>query len=216
VTESHGLLLTTAFATAGIHTLIPEHWLPVVLVGRREGWTLARTMEVAGLSGLLHIGLSLGLGAAAFFLGEKTARSFGSKIEPLSHVFLIVFGLGYILYDWTAGHGRKLMRAPDHDEAEHLPPRFRGGAVPWVLASVVGLHPCVLAVPVLAAAMAVEGLLWVVVLAVFSLTTVATLLLAVALGYKGAERLHFLWLERYGGLLSGGLIAAAGLVLWLR
>ena len=216
MTEAYGLLVTTAFATAGIHSLIPEHWLPVVLVGRREGWSLAKTMEVAGLSGLLHIGLSVGLGATAFFLGEKTARAFGSQVEPLSYLFLIAFGLGYILYDRTAGHGRKLMRAPEHDEAEHLPSRFRGDAVPWLLALAVGLHPCVLIVPVLVAAMAEEGFLWAAVLAVFSITTALTLLLAVAVGYTGAERLHFLWLERYGGLLSGGLIVALGLTLLLR
>jgi len=39
VTPFPTLLLATAAATAAFHTLIPDHWLPFVLVGRARRWS---------------------------------------------------------------------------------------------------------------------------------------------------------------------------------
>ena len=44
-------LLATAFAAAFIHAVLPTHWLPFVLVGRGQGWSSARTLGAAALSG---------------------------------------------------------------------------------------------------------------------------------------------------------------------
>lgn len=216
--ETDRFLLFTAFATAGVHSLIPDHWLPIVLVGRRERWSLSKVMRVAALSGAFHVMLSFALGVAAYFLGETAARSVGSGIEIGSHVLLVVFGTGYVAYDITLGHGRRAFRDPRHTEGAHmphLPPS--SAAVPWIIAAVVGFNPCVLVAPLLVSAMALgEGPLLLTTLAVFSFTTAGALLVSTAIGHKGAERFHARWLERWGGILSGGLVAVLGIFLLLR
>lgn len=212
VSESDGLLLMTAFTSAGVHSLIPDHWLPIVLVGRREGWPLRKVMRVTALSGAFHLVLSLVLGLFIYVAGEKI-YFLGHDFERASHALLIAFGLGYIFYDYGFGHGRMAFREPQHGEAAHLP-KVRG-TVPWILAAVVGLNPCVLVAPLLVAAMAQGGFRTsILTLTVFSLTTAAALLASTATGYKGTQRFHARWLERYGGALSGGLVALLGIVLW--
>ena len=48
--------LTAASATAGLHALIPDHWLPFVLMGRSRHWSVAKTLALASASGALHVG----------------------------------------------------------------------------------------------------------------------------------------------------------------
>ena len=67
--RSVALLLVTAAATAAIHTLIPDHWLPFVLVGRARGWSAQTTAMVSGFSAVVHTLLSIGLGSAPLRLG---------------------------------------------------------------------------------------------------------------------------------------------------
>ena len=57
-------LLGGGFVAAFLHAVLPTHWLPFVLVGRAQGWTLAKTLATGGnlilaargLVGLLHSG----------------------------------------------------------------------------------------------------------------------------------------------------------------
>ena len=66
------MLLTTAGATALFHTLIPDHWLPFVLVGKARGWSVGTTALVSGFSALIHVALSVVLGLAT--LGIESLR----------------------------------------------------------------------------------------------------------------------------------------------
>jgi len=95
------LLLTTAAATAAFHTLIPDHWLPFVLVGRARGWSARTTAFVSGLSALVHTLLSIGLGIAALAIGQAAARVIGESLERSSGVLLVVFGVEYAA--WATG-----------------------------------------------------------------------------------------------------------------
>ena len=48
-------LLGAGFAAAFLHAALPTHWLPFVLVGRAQRWTLRRTLGAVVAAGLAHI-----------------------------------------------------------------------------------------------------------------------------------------------------------------
>ncbi len=48
-------LLGGGFVAAFLHAAMPTHWLPFVLVGRAQRWSLMRVMTVAVTAGLAHI-----------------------------------------------------------------------------------------------------------------------------------------------------------------
>src|SRR6185436_1051693 len=97
------LMLATAVSTALFHTLIPDHWLPFVLIGRARGWSLGTTAMVSGFSALLHAGLSILLALVTLVIGLETAHARGIVLERASGVLLLVFGLAYALWAWRKG-----------------------------------------------------------------------------------------------------------------
>ena len=48
-------VLGAGLATAFLHAALPTHWLPFVLVGRAQRWSLAQVMSAVVTAGLAHI-----------------------------------------------------------------------------------------------------------------------------------------------------------------
>jgi hypothetical protein len=49
------LLLLVAVAVVGVlHTVVPDHWLPISLLARQEGWTRRETGRAAAGAGIGH------------------------------------------------------------------------------------------------------------------------------------------------------------------
>ena len=50
-----------------LHAVIPNHWLPVLAIGKKQGWSLAETTRITFIAGIAHvistiiIGILLGL-----------------------------------------------------------------------------------------------------------------------------------------------------------
>jgi ABC-type nickel/cobalt efflux system permease component RcnA len=228
------LLLVTSVVTALFHTLIPDHWLPFVLIGRARRWSAGTTALVSGVSALLHTALSVFLGVAALRIGIEAAHLVGERLERASGWLLLVFGTAYVLWAWRkGGHfhpGGSLLHAhggPDCDgqegdaHPEHLyyhadGDLIRGGGADrsaFYLAAIVGLNPCVLVMPVmLATAEKGAAALALVTLAYSVTTTVCMMGLSVA-GVVGSRRFSLPWGARYMEMGSGALIALVGVVL---
>lgn len=230
------LLLATAATTAAFHTLIPDHWLPFVLVGRARGWSARTTAAVSGFSAVVHTLLSIALGLAALAAGQSAAEAFGERLERASGVLLVGFGAAYALWAWRKGghfhpggallHARNEQDRCDGHEgfagSEHL--HYHAdeawlradagkGAVP--LAFIVGLNPCVLLLPIMVAtAEEGSGALALVTVA-YSVTTVALMVGLSVAGVVGAKRLPVPAVARHMETASGILIALSGVVFLL-
>jgi nickel/cobalt exporter len=230
------LLLLTAAATAAFHTLIPDHWLPFVLVGRARGWSARTTAAVSGLSAVIHTVLSIVLGLIALRLGHAAAAVLGDRLERGSGVLLVAFGLIYALWAWRkGGHfhpGGALLHAGNeaggcdgHEGSggsEHLHYHADGawigadaGKGAMALAVIVGLNPCVLVLPIMVAtARSGPGAL-ALVTAAYSVTTIALMVGLSVAGVAGVRRLPFPAVARHMETASGLLIAVCGLVFLL-
>ena len=230
------LLLMTAAATAAFHTLIPDHWLPFVLVGRARGWSGRTTAAVSGLSALVHTVLSLALGLAALLLGQSVAHAVGERLERGSGVLLVAFGTAYAVWAWRkGGHfhpGGALLHASDegdhcdghegpasvdhlhyHADDAWIGKEAGKGAVP--LALIVGLNPCVLVLPIMVAtADQGTGVLALVTMA-YSITTIALMVGLSVAGVVGTRRIPVPAIARHMETASGILIAICGAVFLL-
>lgn len=227
------LLLLTAAATAAFHTLIPDHWLPFVLVGRARGWSARTTAAVSGLSAVVHTALSVALGVAALRLGEAAAHAAGERLERASGVLLVVFGAAYALWAWRKGghfhpggallHGAAESGHCDGHEGpgsvEHLHyhaddgwirPGAGKGAVP--LALIVGLNPCVLVLPIMVATAEQGAAAMALVTVAYSATTTVLMVGLSVAGVVGSRRIPVPPVARHMETASGLLIAMVGLV----
>ena len=63
-------LFIALVAVAGIHALMPTHWLSFVLVARAQRWSRRKMLEVVLLSGFGHVATTALVGLAAAALGK--------------------------------------------------------------------------------------------------------------------------------------------------
>ena len=220
--------LTAASATAALHALIPDHWLPFVLMGRARRWSVAKTLALASASGMLHVFLAVGLGMLTYALGrggaEALARRIGESLEVLSAGALALFGFIYGAASWqrerkhhpahpSAGTHATSPEEESHHHGHLLEHWFKGRLTGFSLVAVIGVSPCALAFPILLAAAASLGFSGVLMVAAgFGVVTMLTTLAITLVGVLSARRLDFPFLTRYGDLISGGLIGLVGTV----
>ncbi len=218
------LVLTTTI-TAVVHTLIPDHWLPFVLVSRAEGWTTRRTLTLTALSGLLHVAVSIGLGLMVPLIGlgaQAAIEGIGEALAAGSAWLLIAFGVVYMTWFLLkGGHVHSFGMHPHHhpdDPGEPSVPSAPGrmkGLTGFTLSFIVGFNPCILVIPAIYGAAQMSALTLVAVAVAFGVSTVASMVAVTLLGLRGTVHLMSPFLTRYGEAVSGGLIALTGIVLLL-
>jgi ABC-type nickel/cobalt efflux system permease component RcnA len=219
-----GLLLSTAFATALLHTVAgPDHYLPFVLLGRTNGWSYPRVAITTALCGAGHVLSSVVIGMAALLAGSALAPIVDLEAQRGDWAAYLLLGFGLAYCVWGLRRARKHQRHTHvhvHEDGvvhvhEH---NHHGGhshvhAQPssnlfWWLFIIFVLGPCEPLIPQLMYPAARGDAFWVVLVTLtFSLTTLATMLGAVSLLHFGVQRIPLGPLERYSHALGGGAIA---------
>lgn len=229
-------LASVAVGTALFHTLIPDHWLPFVLIGNARHWTVVETLVVSGFAALVHVVLSIALGLGALGLGLGAGVAFGGTLEHASSLLLVLFGTIYA--GWAlrkGGHfhpggarahlGAEAAACPGHEgpaHPEHLhyhadEPLIagRGSSGAFWLALIVGANPCVLVLPLMLETAGRGTAALVAVCLAYALPTAALMTGLSVLGVAGGRRVRLPFAARHMEVGSGLLIAALGLVLLL-
>jgi len=103
------LLLIGAVAAVGVlHTMVPDHWVPITLIARQQGWTRAETARAALKAGTGHVLSTLLIALIVWGAGVAFAQRFGHYVDTASSLALIGFG-GWIaissLLEIRGGHG---------------------------------------------------------------------------------------------------------------
>ena len=106
MSASSGLLLVGAVAAVGVlHTLVPDHWVPITLIARQRGWSKAETARVSFRAGLGHVLSTLAIAAIVWLAGVAVASRFGHWIDTLASIALIAFGGWIAVSAWRDLHG---------------------------------------------------------------------------------------------------------------
>jgi nickel/cobalt transporter (NicO) family protein len=228
VTRTALLLFLSSCSTAIIHALIPDHWLPFVLMARVEHWSEKRAVALTGLAGLLHVLVTLLFGGLTIAAGSRTVAGLaaltGRSLGFLGGLVLVAFGVSYGLWrhsreataharrgDFSAGPPKHL-----HAHGHLLEHWFRGAVTARTLVLVIGISPCALLVPVLFAS-AVEGVAALLAAAAgFALCTIGTMMGVTLFAVRGMRRIDLPFFTRYGDLISGALVAGVGLLMMLH
>lgn len=102
-------------AAAGVgfgHAVLPDHWVPLAVLGRSRRYPLAKIARLSGLAGVAHVLLSIVLGAVIIAVGLQFRHAVASAQDAIIGCLLIATGLGFAVLQAT-GHGH----AHDHDHA---------------------------------------------------------------------------------------------------
>ncbi|MEI6947206.1 hypothetical protein V9K67_08420 [Paraflavisolibacter sp. H34] len=219
------ILIVTAITIACLHTLTgPDHYLPFIALSRSRGWSFGKTVWWTVVCGCGHVWSSVLLGLCGALLGWSLARVEGleSVRGGIAGWALLAFGLGYGIWGLVrAGQNRRhkhfdiaddgSVSVFEHRHGEVVYPQDRNKVTPWVMFLIFVLGPCEPMIPLLSFPAArsswwVMGLL----IGVYTVFTLATMLVMVVLGYYGIALVKTEKLERYMHALGGFAIFSCG------
>jgi nickel/cobalt exporter len=223
--------LIAAAAGVGLgHAILPDHWLPLAVVGRNRRYSRSRVARLSGLAGVTHVLVSLLLGAAIITVGLQFRATVEHAQSVIVGGLLLATGLAFAILEASGRehpHARGHQHPHDHSHAhEHhthdhrrSDTRVPGARAVKDLAAIMvpfgaAASPDLTILPVFLAAATVGAGTAVGSLVAFALATVGTIVGLTLLAASGAHRLRERWLERWGNALTAGvLIVIGGLVL---
>lgn len=211
------LLLWLAVADAVLHTIAgPDHYLPFIMIARSRGYSMMRALIWTLLCGIGHVGSALLIALlfmyASHLLSESNMEWINENRGDLAAWALIGFGAAYLIYSlrrsWLHKH-----HGHQHGHALIEQPGGSKNITLWVIFIIFVLGPCEALLPLLAPAAALGVGSVALVTITFSVCTIATMMLAVALGVKGLSLLRFHWLEHHSGEVAGATIMLCGIAI---
>src|SRR5437763_403553 len=99
-----------------IHALIPNHWLPLIAIGKTEKWTLTRTLWATVITGVAHTLSTIIIGVVVGLIGYELAARYAEISETIAPAILIVLGAIYIFRDFKSHHHHTHEMKPLADE----------------------------------------------------------------------------------------------------
>ncbi len=104
-------------AAAGVgfgHAILPDHWVPLAVLGRTRRYPLSRIARLSGLAGIAHVLVSIVLGAVIIAVGLQFRSTVQHAQDTIIGCILIATGIGFLVLEAT-GHGHH----HDHDDHHH-------------------------------------------------------------------------------------------------
>ena len=184
-----------------VHAAIPNHWLPIVAIGKSERWTMRETLNATVLIGAAHIASTIIIGVLIGLAGFRLSNNHAELAHWIAPVVLAVLGLIFIASDFI-GKGHR-----HHNHFDETGGRSKRAIVGSMVVAMF-FSPCIeLEVYFLpAGAFGWSGILTTSVIYLFA--TVSTMLLLVYVGTKGLSRLNWHIFEHHQKTLTGVILIA--------
>jgi nickel/cobalt transporter (NicO) family protein len=230
------VLLALAASIGFVHTLSgPDHYLPFIVMAKARNWKFPKTLLITLLCGIGHVGSSIVIGSIgiAFGIGVQKLQVFESFRGNLAAWTFVFFGFIYFLWGiWKVKrnkvhqhfhfhddgtmhvhhHQHTILKTHRHQHAQE--PVKPVNITPWILITVFVLGPCEPLIPLLmypAATANSGGVL--LVSAVFSFCTIATMMAVVIFSLYGINFLPMKMFEKYMHPIAGATICLSGLAI---
>ena len=222
-TTSVPLLIAAAGTVGFLHSILPDHWVPLAVVGRTQRWSIARVARVSFLASIGHVLTSLLIAAIIAAVGLQFRSAFESQQGHIVGVILVLTGIGFLIWALT-GHGghsheggdRHSHEDHDHDHGLHaaeesLVRRFAAIAGPFGAAA----SPDLTILPVALAASAVGIGTVVGCLISFSTVTIGTFVVLTVAATLAGYQVKGEWLEEYGNAITAVVLIGIGSAVYL-
>jgi nickel/cobalt exporter len=121
------LLLIAAGTVGFLHSILPDHWVPLAVVARTQRWTIFHTARISLLASIGHVLTSIVLGGIIALVGLQFRSAFVTQQGHIVGVVLVLTGIGFLIWGLSGHghhhhdheHGHSHRDAPDHDDHVH-------------------------------------------------------------------------------------------------
>jgi putative Mn2+ efflux pump MntP len=241
MTENGPALLAAAAGVAFGHAVLPDHWVPLAVLGRTRRYPLSRVARLSGLAGVAHVLVSIVLGAVIIVVGLQFRSAIQSAQDTIVGCVLIATGLAFVVLELTGrGHhhdhdhdhdhhhdhdhgdgdvGAEVGAGPEHQVAAPASPgelKVRGSGFRGLAAVMVpfgaAASPDLTILPVFLAAATVGVATAVGALAIFAAVTIGTIVGLTLAAARGGYEVRGQWLERWGNLFTALVLVVIGVL----
>ena len=116
-----GLLIAGAAAVGVVHSVLPDHWVPLAMVARTQRWSMPHLARVSVLAAGGHVLTSIALGAVVALIGLQFQKQIETQQGHIVGSVLVVTGVGFLLWGLTGhGHAHEHGSEPEQPVAEAL------------------------------------------------------------------------------------------------
>lgn len=220
------VLMISAAVAAILHTLVPDHEIPLAMIGRAQNWSIKKMAGVTLIAGAIHISASMGIGTLALIASVALAQYVVESAQQISGFLLIVFGIAYAFISWrrrqgghTHSHGADHVthgsgRVQSEPETEAASARKPGASLTSLLVAIVGIAPCFTLIPVLVATVPYGATTIFLVMLSYAVATIGMMVTLTSIALKAIQYVTKLEkVERHLEILAGVIIFAVGV--WL-
>jgi len=190
-----------------IHAMIPNHWLPLIAVGKTEKWTGSRTLWATVITGVAHTLSTILVGIVVGLIGYKLSTQYALISETVAPAILVGMGVIYLFLD---------LRSHRHHH-DIKPVATTGNKPAWAvilatLSLAMFLTPCI---EIEAYYFQAGSIGWIgifIVSAVYLITTLTVMVLLVSLGMKGARSFNPGFLAHHEKAVTGAVLVGLGIL----
>jgi hypothetical protein len=216
-------ILAAAAGVALGHAILPDHWVPLAVLGRTRRWPLARVARLSGLAGIAHVLVSVVLGGVIIAVGLQFRSAIEHAEGSIVGALLIATGIGFLVFELTGrGHSHSHYHDHDHEDGHHPDHRHAGhgsgasrsGRLHGLAAVMVpfgaAASPDLTILPVFLAAATIGTATAIGSIAIFATVTIGTIVGLTMAATRGGYEIRGQWLERWGNALTALVLIGIG------
>jgi threonine/homoserine/homoserine lactone efflux protein len=216
MTTAPALLAASAGVGLG-HAVLPDHWVPLAVIGRTRRYSLAKVARLSGLAGVAHVLVSVVLGAVLVLIGLQFRSRIEHAQDAIVGSLLLATGVAFAVLELSGrghGHPHPHEHDPGHEhDPEHDPAHSHsrlGGVAAIMVPFGAAASPDLTILPVFLAASTAGTGTAIGSLVVFATVTIATIVGLTMFATLGGYQLRGRWLDRWGNALTAAVLIVIG------
>jgi len=198
-------ILIGSLVLSVIHATIPNHWIPLVAIGKTENWSRNETLWVTVIAGSAHTISTILVGIIIGLVGYKLSSTHEFVTRVVAPLILVTLGLFYLIVDLkNFHHSRNLVETGSISKKSKL-------SIITSLCIAMFFSPCIQIEAYYFKAGTGGWLGITIVSIVYLIVTILGMLLLVDLGRKGVEKIKWHFLEHHERRVMGVVLIALGI-----
>ncbi len=186
-----------------LHAVIPNHWLPVLAISRKEGWSLAETIRITFLAGITHVISTVIIGIILALIGAELAVHIENFTKIIGPSMLVIIGLFFVWQHYRHHHF--------HLEKKQLENKSKNSII-IALVIAMFLSPC-MEIEAYFLMAGSKGWYYMALIAVmYTVITITGMLVWVRIAYKGLLKLNWHRWEHNAGIITGLVLISTGVI----
>ena len=204
-------IIIGALVLSVVHASIPNHWIPLVALSKSEKWNEKFTLSTTAIAGFSHTLSTIIIGIIVGILGYKLSSSYSFIVEVIAPSLLILLGIIYLALSIRANRHHHPHHHSHKINLDDIKKKTTIGIVTTLTISMF-FSPCleIEAYYFVASKLGWQGIITVSI--IYTIITIAGMLLLVWLGMKGVKKIKSNFLEHHEKAITGIILIFLGLL----